>query len=89
VVVYYTIALALFMQSSYWEVLRCLLEGLDWLRGPGEANHTVFDEGGYPLGRTEVGLMDDPGFALDASALDDVVVEGVGFLLGDEGSHTG
>ena len=23
------------MQSSYWEVLRCLLEGLQWLREPG------------------------------------------------------
>ena len=28
VVVYYAIALALYMQSSYREVLRCLLEGL-------------------------------------------------------------
>ena len=33
VVVYYVIALALFMQVSYREVLRCLLEGLAWLRG--------------------------------------------------------
>jgi hypothetical protein len=32
VVVYYVIALALFMQVSYGEVLRCLLEGLRWLR---------------------------------------------------------
>jgi len=28
VVVYYVIALALYMQSSYREVLRCLLEGI-------------------------------------------------------------
>jgi hypothetical protein len=35
VVVYYVIALALFMQVSYREVLRCLLEGLQWLAGPG------------------------------------------------------
>lgn len=35
VVVYYVIALALYMQSSYREVLRCLLEGLGWLLGPG------------------------------------------------------
>ena len=35
VVVYYVIALALFMQSSYREVLRCLLEGLQWLSEPG------------------------------------------------------
>jgi len=36
VVVYYVIALALFMQVSYREVLRCLLEGLAWLMGPGQ-----------------------------------------------------
>lgn len=34
VVVYYVIALALFMNSSCREVLRCLLEGLQWLRDP-------------------------------------------------------
>ena len=37
VVVYYVIALALFMHSSYREVLRCLLEGLQWLRDPSVA----------------------------------------------------
>ena len=31
VVVYYVIALALYMHSSYREVLRCLLEGVHWL----------------------------------------------------------
>lgn len=31
VVVYYVIALALYMEVSYGEVLRCLLEGLEWL----------------------------------------------------------
>ena len=31
VVVYYVIALALYMRSSYREVLRCLLEGIGWL----------------------------------------------------------
>src|SRR3990172_4483499 len=36
VVIYYVIALALYMQSSYREVLRCLLEGLQWLKDPGE-----------------------------------------------------
>lgn len=35
-VVYYVIALALYMQSSYREVLRCLLEGIQWLSKPGE-----------------------------------------------------
>src|ERR1700692_166991 len=34
VVVYYVIALALYMQSSYREVLRCLLEGIQWLLEP-------------------------------------------------------
>jgi len=34
VVVYYVIALALYMQSSYREVLRCLLEEVQWLRDP-------------------------------------------------------
>ena len=34
VVVYYVIALALYMQSSYREVLRCLLEGMQWLHRP-------------------------------------------------------
>lgn len=34
VVFYYVIALALYMQSSYREVLRCLLEGIQWLKGP-------------------------------------------------------
>src|SRR4051794_18018112 len=31
-VVYYVIALALYAQASYGEVLRCLLEGVHWLR---------------------------------------------------------
>jgi Transposase DDE domain/Insertion element 4 transposase N-terminal len=34
VVVYYVIALALYMQASYREVLRCLLEGIQWLLDP-------------------------------------------------------
>ena len=34
VVMYYVIALALFMQASYREVLRCLLEGVQWRRDP-------------------------------------------------------
>jgi hypothetical protein len=31
--------------------------------------------------------VDDTGFAINASALDDIVIEFVGFLLGDEGRH--
>ncbi len=34
VMVYYVIGLALYMQVSYGEVLRCLVEGLDWLGLP-------------------------------------------------------
>ena len=34
VVVYYVIGLALYMQVSYCEVLRCLVEGLEWLGLP-------------------------------------------------------
>ena len=34
VVVYYVIALALYMQASYREVLRCPLEAVQWLRDP-------------------------------------------------------
>ena len=34
VVVYYSIALALYMQVCCKEVLRCLLEGVRWLQGP-------------------------------------------------------
>ncbi len=34
VVVYYVMALTLYMQVSYREVLRCLLEGIKWLLGP-------------------------------------------------------
>ena len=37
VVVYYVIALALYMRSSYREVLRCLLEGVQWLLNPSVA----------------------------------------------------
>jgi hypothetical protein len=32
--VYYVMALALYAQASYGEVLRCLLEGLRWAEGP-------------------------------------------------------
>src|SRR4051794_20837234 len=36
-VVYYVIALALYAQASYGEVLRCLVEGVRWLRLRGAA----------------------------------------------------
>jgi len=41
VMVYYVIALALYMEVSYGEVLRCLLEGLEWLGLPVQSIRTV------------------------------------------------
>lgn len=55
VVVYYVIALALFMQVSYREVLRCLLEGLQWLAGPG-ARLKVAGDSGISQARRRVGV---------------------------------
>jgi hypothetical protein len=54
VVIYYVIALALFMQVSYREVLRCLLEGLQWLKKPGEKVH-VTGKSGISQARTRLG----------------------------------
>jgi len=54
VVVYYVIALALYMQSSYREVLRCLLEGVLWLLGP-EASVKVAGKSGISQARTRLG----------------------------------
>ena len=45
VMVYYVIALALYMQSSYREVLRCLLEGLQWLQDPATPLKVAGDSG--------------------------------------------
>jgi hypothetical protein len=54
VVVYYVIALALYMQSSYREVLRCLLEGIQWLVEPG-AGISVAGSSGISQARTRLG----------------------------------
>jgi hypothetical protein len=54
VVVYYVIALALYMQSSYREVLRCLLEGIQWLVEPGAAIN-VAGNSGISQARTRLG----------------------------------
>jgi hypothetical protein len=54
VVVYYVIALALYMQSSYREVLRCLLEGIKWLLGPG-ATLKAAGKSGISQARTRLG----------------------------------
>jgi hypothetical protein len=54
VVVYYVIALALYMQSSYREVLRCLLEGIQWLLDPGTIVK-VAGKSGISQARTRLG----------------------------------
>jgi Insertion element 4 transposase N-terminal/Transposase DDE domain len=54
VVVYYVIALALYMQASYREVLRCLLESLQWLLDP-SAPHKVAGKSGISQARTRLG----------------------------------
>jgi hypothetical protein len=53
VVIYYVIALALYMSSSYREVLRCLLEGIQWLRDP-SANLKVAGKSGISQARTRL-----------------------------------
>jgi hypothetical protein len=54
VMVYYVIALALYMQGSYREVLRCLLEGVGWLTGPG-VEIKVAGKSGISQARTRLG----------------------------------
>src|ERR1700674_266156 len=54
VVVYYVIALALYMRSSYREVLRCLLEGVQWLLGP-SAKVKVAGKSGISQARSRLG----------------------------------
>ena len=69
-VVYYVIALALYMQSSYREVLRCLLEGLRWLGDP-SARPRVAGKSGISQARQRLG-------AEPLQALHDAVVRPVG-----------
>src|SRR5208282_3470897 len=54
VVVYYVIALALYMNSSYREVLRCLLEGLSWLQGA--STRKVAGKSGISQARSRLGF---------------------------------
>lgn len=54
VVVYYVIALALYMESSYREVLRCLLEGVQWLLDP-SVSVKVAGKSGISQARTRLG----------------------------------
>src|SRR6266699_6846360 len=55
VVVYYVIALALYMRSSYREVLRCLLEGVQWLLGA-SAKVKVAGKSGISQARSRLGV---------------------------------
>jgi hypothetical protein len=54
VVVYYVIALALYMRSSYREVLRCLLEGVQWLLDP-SSTVKVAGKSGISQARSRLG----------------------------------
>lgn len=54
VVVYYVIALAVYRQVSYREVLRCLLEGLQWIAGPTRVVK-VTGKSGISQARTRLG----------------------------------
>jgi len=54
VVVYYVIALALYVQCSYREVLRCLLEGVQWLINP-SLPIKVTGKSGISQARTRLG----------------------------------
>src|SRR3954469_15047624 len=53
-VVYYVVALALYAQASYGEVLRCLLEGVRWLRLRG-ADVAVADKSAITKARARLG----------------------------------
>jgi hypothetical protein len=54
VVVYYVVALALYMRSSYREVLRCLLEGVQWLLDP-SVSIKVAGKSGISQARSRLG----------------------------------
>ena len=51
---YFVVALALYMQSSAREVLRCLLEGLRWMAGP-DTPIQVAGDAGISLARSRLG----------------------------------
>jgi hypothetical protein len=55
VVVYYVIALVLYMQCSYREVLRCLLEGVQWLLGP-DFKVRITGKSGISQARSRLGV---------------------------------
>lgn len=55
VVIYYVIALAFYMQCSYREVLRCLLEGIQWLLNP-SIRIKIAGKSGISQARTRLGV---------------------------------
>ncbi|MFH1177106.1 MAG: IS4 family transposase, partial [Acidobacteriota bacterium] len=73
VVVYYVVALAIYMQSSYREVLRCLLEGVQWLLGP-SSRVRVAGRSGISQARTRLGWQ--PMKELHDALVGPVAVEG-------------
>ena len=54
VMMYFVVTLALYMQSSAREVLRCLLEGLRWMAGP-DTPIQVAGDAGISLARSRLG----------------------------------
>ena len=73
VVVYYVIALALYMQCSYREVLRCLLEGIQWLLNP-TVRIKVAGKSGISQARTRLGV--EPLRQLHDEVVQPIAVEG-------------
>jgi hypothetical protein len=57
--------------------------------GQGDGSGAVADQLGEFLGGTEISLMNDAGLAVYAGTFDDVVVEFVALLFGDEACNTG
>ena len=49
----------------------------------------MLNERGETVGRAEITLLNDPGLTLDARALDQILVELVALLLGDDRAHIG
>jgi hypothetical protein len=54
---------------------------------PRDRGSAVLDQSDELVGGAEIGLVDDAGLAVDASAFDDIVVELVALFLGDERSY--
>lgn len=73
VVVYYVIALALYMQCSYREVLRCLLEGIQWLVNP-TVKIKVTGKSGISQARKRLGV--EPIMRLHDEVVRPIAVEG-------------